>query len=96
LNGATASASQIIAGVQRLALKRGNVDSDLEVPAQLPGLMRAYINGELELDPFLAAVFPLWRDGGWGPYFDRSNLSAEQLVRAEAFERRFAELTSKK
>jgi hypothetical protein len=69
------------------------VASDFALPARLPGRMRAYIDGELDLEALIAEVLPLWRDGGWGPFFDRPTLDSEQLARAEAFERRFAELT---
>jgi hypothetical protein len=64
-----------------------------ELPEQLPALMRAYIDGKLELETFVARVFPLWRDEGWGPYFDVAQLDPEQRQRAQAFEERFTELT---
>lgn len=69
------------------------MDSELDVPAWLPALMRRYINGQLDLDDFVAQVFPLWRDRGWAPYFDPAQLNPQQLVRFQAFETRFAELT---
>jgi hypothetical protein len=61
----------------------GNVASEFDLPEQLPGRMRAYINGELDLETFVAEVFPLWRDEGWGPYFDSAQLDPEQRARAQ-------------
>ena len=72
------------------------MDNESDVPARLSGLLRRYIDGHMELDPFLAAVFPLWQNEGWGLFFDRTQMSPEQLMRADAFERRFAELNRKK
>ena len=72
------------------------MDNESDIPAGMLDMMRRYIDGHMELDPFLAAVVPLWRDEGWGLFFDRTRMRPEQLMRADAFERRFAELTRKK
>ncbi len=59
---------------------------------RLPKLMRAYLDGTLDLESFMAEIVPLYREEGWAPYFDQSKLTPEQRLRAEAFERGFRNL----
>lgn len=72
------------------------MNNEPQPPERLPRLMRAYLDGELDLDRFVAEIIPLWQDGGWAPYFDPAHLSEEELKRAQAFQRRFAKLTRPK
>ena len=54
--------------------------------------MRAYLDGTLDLESFMAEIVPLYREEGWAPYFDQAQLTPGQRLRAKAFERRFRQL----
>jgi hypothetical protein len=65
----------------------------MPMPERALQAIRAYLDGRLDIDAALAQAFTVWRDEGWGPYFDEAQLLPEQLPRVREFERRFAALT---
>jgi hypothetical protein len=41
----------------------------------------------------MAEVIPIYQKEGWAPYFDETKFTPDQRLRAEAFERRFRQLS---